>query len=445
MTDARNTHTAPECELSPASYWQSEDLRNRERLASDLAAASIARTELAELPHAALDALRARDLAPIWGDARAIADAARPYRELSELTRALAVGESHADDVAAKLAEIAALPARVSKVREAIPERISARFESLADRLDAAQHTALRRLHNDYANLRREDSLSDQEPRFLLTYEPPTGEPGHENLHAVVAIGDMDHATRIAVLVPGMGTSVSTSIMYYTGDAITFHQAARKECNEKLAVVVFLGYDAPPRPFPMTTTLDYSVFFPDKAEQGGARLATFLRRNEMNRATHAQITLLLHSYGSVVGVDALKDLQEGIVDAAVLFGSPGLVAPSTSDLPVPEGKVYSLMYANDAVGILAEYLRPHGIGHGESVASAEGIVSLAAGEPNHGARFSAWAHTDYFADGSLARDQMLAVFLGNEPRIAEASPTREASPANDSASLPSDKATGTSL
>ena len=144
--------------------------------------------------------------------------------------------------------------------------------------------------------------------------------PSQHSGRLVKVYGDLATADRVAIVVPGADTTVATfeaSTKRPGGAArALLAEAARVGHGERLAVVAWLGYDAPP-------TWSLSAITDTAAVEG----AKALRRTvtELHARTSAPIALLCHSYGSVVCAKAGPDLP--VADMA-LFGSPGIDAPS---------------------------------------------------------------------------------------------------------------------
>ncbi|WP_433509584.1 alpha/beta hydrolase [Nonomuraea sp. CA-143628] len=154
--------------------------------------------------------------------------------------------------------------------------------------------------------------------------------PGQHSGRLVKVYGDLATADRVAIVVPGADTTVATfeaSTKRPGGAArALLAEAAKVGHGERLAVIAWLGYDAPP-----TWSLGAIT---DTAAVEGAKA---LRRTvmELHARTSAPIALLCHSYGSVVCAKAGTDLP--VADVA-LFGSPGIDASSG---PAPSGHALS--------------------------------------------------------------------------------------------------------
>jgi hypothetical protein len=152
--------------------------------------------------------------------------------------------------------------------------------------------------------------------------------PGQHSGRLVKVYGDLATADRVAIVVPGADTTVATfeaSTKRPGGAArALMAEAAKVGHGERLAVIAWLGYDAPP-----TWSLGAIT---DTAAIEGAKA---LRRTvmELHGRTSAPIALLCHSYGSVVCAKAGADLP--VADVA-LFGSPGIDASSNPSDP-PSG------------------------------------------------------------------------------------------------------------
>ncbi|GAA3805022.1 hypothetical protein GCM10022226_26150 [Sphaerisporangium flaviroseum] len=147
----------------------------------------------------------------------------------------------------------------------------------------------------------------------------------------IQVFGDLVTADRVAVVVPGSDVTRATfdggrrkphstpagAARTLMAEAHAIHPAARP------AVIAWLGYDSP-------RTFSLAVATQDAATEG----AESLRRTvaEIRGRTRAPVTLLCHSYGSVVCAKALRGLP---VDDVAVVGSPGLGVAHASDLGSP--------------------------------------------------------------------------------------------------------------
>ncbi|MEU8680713.1 alpha/beta hydrolase [Streptomyces sp. NPDC048611] len=150
---------------------------------------------------------------------------------------------------------------------------------------------------------------------------------------AVEVLGDLAHADRIAVVVPGSDTTVDTFDKLGTvhaslnGGARALHAEMRRlQPDRRTAVVAWYGYPAP-------RTMSRDIVSTDRALDGGRRLAGLL--GDLRTVNPAPVAVLCHSYGSVVCATALRRMdarEESALADVVLFGSPGTGVGSRAEL-----------------------------------------------------------------------------------------------------------------
>lgn len=177
------------------------------------------------------------------------------------------------------------------------------------------------------------------------------GERG-ENVRAALAIGDVDNAKHVTTFVPGMTTSCRRSTDLNLGYARNLIDAAENAGGAEkgsVAAVAWMGYEAPPHP----EELDFSVASTHKAEVGAQKLNGFVTgihswRSERGMDVHQ--SAITHSYGSLTGGFAMRDIGEGVVDDFVYTGSPGSAVNSVGTLGVdPEHVWVSAIPLHDEV------------------------------------------------------------------------------------------------
>ena len=205
------------------------------------------------------------------------------------------------------------------------------------DRLRNRVH-AIRQIENTLA---KEDS--DGVPRYLMSLDTSGA-----NVLAAVSQNNPDDADHIGVIVPGMTTSVANSLDEYDGHAKVMREAAEKSAGsgQKVAMVEFFGYDAPPSVVEASNTV--------MATFGAHKLASFLNGIDAVRehgAGDAHITVASHSYGSTTAGIAATLVGDGVIDDLVQFGSPGSGVQDVGEFHVPEGHMYvsAAPYVNDMV------------------------------------------------------------------------------------------------
>ena len=207
----------------------------------------------------------------------------------------------------------------------------------------------------------------------------------------VAAFGDIENATHVAVMVPGMTTDL-TNVDVTVDRARNLYDALATEPGVRPATVAWFGYDAP----------DFigEVRYSDQALEGGPKLREFV--NTMNAPDEAHVSLLGHSYGStVIGVAARGGPID--VDQAVIMGSVGTMGDSTEGMQFPEGtNVYSVTNFGDFAPSVGD-LPIIGL-HGP--VPPEGAIPL----PSMG-----FGHTNYFNDTPAMAD----IVMGRTDAMAE--------------------------
>jgi hypothetical protein len=223
-------------------------------------------------------------------------------------------------------------------------------------------------------------------------------DPRGQGLAAVV-FGDLATARRVAVLVPGSDTTLSTffsrgSASVGGGAAALAAQAARLAPGARFAVIAWLGYATP-------ATLSRAIVTSADAAAG----ASALRPLVIALARHGdQVALLCHSYASVVCGLAAPRLP--VTDIAV-FGSPGMDASSAASLGTT-ARVWAGRESGDPIRFVP-HLRLFGIGFGADPMS-----------PGFGARVFATGnggHSDYLRPGSAALRNLAYIALGDAAAV----------------------------
>ena len=132
-----------------------------------------------------------------------------------------------------------------------------------------------------------------------------------------VAVGDLDTATDVAVMTPGISTDMG-DVPRYAGLMGNLYEATRYNGDgSSVATMFWLGYDAPTGP------TDTATLTEGRAEDGGERLADAFDGLRASRADDpAHLTAIGHSYGSTATSYAAGDFDLA-ADDVVLIGSPG--------------------------------------------------------------------------------------------------------------------------
>lgn len=215
---------------------------------------------------------------------------------------------------------------------------------------------------------------------------------------AVEVFGDLETADRVAVLVPGSDTTLDTYQRFRAG-AASLQQRLQAE-HPRSAVVAWLGYDTP-------GTISTTVLTAARADEAAAELEPFLDRLGSMSGPGARLSLLCHSYGSVV---CARTATGPAVTDLVLFGSPGTGADSARDLPTG-ARVWAGRGGGDWIGRVP-HARLGAIGFGtDPVAPAFGARAFAAGSAGH---------SDYLKPGTESLESLAAIVLGTAPEASHA-------------------------
>ncbi|MGA5078888.1 alpha/beta hydrolase [Streptomyces griseoincarnatus] len=216
-------------------------------------------------------------------------------------------------------------------------------------------------------------------------------------------LGDLAHADRVAVLVPGSDTGIDTYDRFRV-TALALHQRLTREApaGVRTAVVAWLGYETP-------GTVSPSVATTGRAEEAAPELRAFVEDLRSVAAPRARVSLLCHSYGSFVCARAAAGLD---VDDLVFLGSPGTGADTAAGL-----RTRARVWAARGAGDWVEHV-PHldaalfgtTVGFGTDPVSEEyGARVFAAGDGGH---------SDYFAPGSLSLATLTRIVLGHTQEVA---------------------------
>lgn len=166
---------------------------------------------------------------------------------------------------------------------------------------------------------------------------------------AQVAVGDLDRASHVSVIVPGMGTTVEGSMRGYVFAAHKLRAAEARAGSiplDDVGVLSWIGYH-PPMPGPGLNAVE--VMSDERAIVGSRILAHDLRAlTETCPRGNDQISLsvIAHSYGTDVATLAIENTR---VDHLVLLGSAGISdqVGIVNELQVPAGEVFASQSTHD--------------------------------------------------------------------------------------------------
>jgi hypothetical protein len=261
-----------------------------------------------------------------------------------------------------------------------------------ANRANAAQASRMAADHGDRTRAAADRAMADPTRHFLFF-------DGRASGRAVEVFGDLAHARHIAVLVPGSDTTLETYDRFRAG-AVALHN----RLGPHTAVIAWLGYETP-------GTVSTTALTTGRAQDAAPHLQQFLRELRGVVGQSAQISLLCHSYGTVVCGSAARGLD---VDDIAFVGSPGTGADSAAALHT-SARVWAARGADDWIANV-----PHArvdlfgatVGFGtDPVSPAFGAQVFAAGDGGH---------SDYFTPGSVSLDNLARIVLGDTSEMPRA-------------------------
>ena len=245
-------------------------------------------------------------------------------------------------------------------------------------------------------------------PASLLVYRPAAfGGQGR----VAVAVGDLDRADNVALLVPGLGSTVGGTLRDLTATAARVTGLARERSpHETTATIAWTAYDAPNL---------LQVAGAGAAVAGARLLSSDLHglRAATGGAT-AHVTAIGHSYGSTTVGTALRSRTAG-VDDVVLLGSPGANVERASELRVPAGHVWVGAASRDPVSYLDRF------GADPSQAPFGATRFRAEDAARHPVMLSVGDHSRYLSPGGESLDNVVRVVVGDVAGVGVATYRRE--------------------
>ncbi|WP_153506468.1 alpha/beta hydrolase [Cumulibacter manganitolerans] len=324
---------------------------------------------VAGLPAAVYDLVNRRELADDGAAARQQVAAA-----LADLTACGAYDEAVARGIITSPEDLFALGAD-----EALQISELSNEAALAMSVLLASATLMSKIHGTETSIAAEPGGP---PRYLLEYD--LDDFGGDGT-AVIALGDVDAAEHVAVLVQG-ATHDLTSIAGQTASAAAVLGMMDELGAGSNAVVVYEGYDNPTLPEALSGA---------QAVAGAGYLlddlAGWQAAHQQATGTAAHTTLIGHSYGTVVASYAMQQGGSGLVDDLVVYGSPGLAVEDVGELGLPGAHVFAALDPDDVLQDLANL---------EQQLGAPSLYGVDPADPSFGGTvLSTWGvdgHGDYF-------------------------------------------------
>jgi pimeloyl-ACP methyl ester carboxylesterase len=241
-----------------------------------------------------------------------------------------------------------------------------------------------------------------QQGRQFLAFDP------RGNGRIVEVFGDLGTADRIAVLVPGVANradNFNTGLGDVRDRAPAVQARALYDATvaaapgQRVAVIAWLGYDAP-------QGVGRSAAREELARAGAKSLDRFAKNLAAMRPD-AVVTLIGHSYGSVVAGLAAAHLPSQVKDLVVI-GSPGMGVSRVADLRT-SAHVWAGQSPQDWIDWVPSG-RMWGAGHGAMPTS-----------PGFGDRVFGTGgvsdHDHYLAPGTQSLDNIVQIVLGRDARV----------------------------
>ncbi|WP_238431784.1 alpha/beta hydrolase [Streptomyces cavernae] len=262
-----------------------------------------------------------------------------------------------------------------------------------ANRANITEAARMAEAHGDHRRASAERTMAVP-TRHFLTFD------GRGPGRAAEVFGDLAHATRVAVLVPGSDTTLDTYERFRAG-AFALHKRLEGTSTARTAVVAWLGYETP-------GTVSPAVLTTGRADEAAPGLRAFVSELRGIAGPDAALTLLCHSYGSVVCARAAGGLA---VSDIALFGSPGTGADSVEGLHT-SARVWAARGADDWIANV-----PHTRADlfGTTLGFGTDPVSPAFGARVFSARDA--DHSGYLAPGSHSLANLARIVLGETAEV----------------------------
>ena len=154
---------------------------------------------------------------------------------------------------------------------------------------------------------------------------------------AIIAMGNPDTADNTAVLVPGTNTTMDGVPGQLNRIGKLQDDALKWSGGESVAVISWLGYDAPE-----AAVDDFnSVITTGRAEDAAPDLRQFIEGTRAAQGSnHSHVTVIGHSYGSTVVGAAARGDEDLVADDIVVVGSPGMDVDDAGDLNMDPDHVW---------------------------------------------------------------------------------------------------------
>lgn len=218
-----------------------------------------------------------------------------------------------------------------------------------------------------------------------------------------IGVGDIDRARRIALIVPGLGqTGTDLGEHLQAATALTEAVTARSgspAAGPPAATILWCDYRRPVLRASLRRAQSVASY--RTAAAAGVTLASFL--TALPRT--AEVTVIGHSYGSLVAAAATRRCRSRRPDRIVLVGSPGIGVDRFDDIGMPAGQVFALEAPGDMVAGLNWFGADPGTIAGIRRLSTRACPRLGTAQTD--------GHAHYLAAGTTAQWNIAAVVAGD--------------------------------
>lgn len=245
--------------------------------------------------------------------------------------------------------------------------------------------------------------------RYLITLDTRgTG-------RAAIAIGDLDTAADVTVVVPGMFFSVTGQMPDFTSTAddlyseqATLAGVAEPAPGSGVAVVAWMGYRTPD----LTNILSLGL-----AKTGAERLErTVDGLRQIRGDEQPRVNIVAHSYGSTAALMALSSGRMR-ADSLTVLGSPGSDVRSAEQLAVPSDQVFVGRAHSDPIADSGYFgTDPGSHGFGSTVLDLDGGVDAQAADDVFRRPVG---HNDYLKPGTASLHDVALVAVGRGDLVRE--------------------------
>ncbi|WP_210582698.1 alpha/beta hydrolase [Streptomyces sp. GESEQ-4] len=259
-----------------------------------------------------------------------------------------------------------------------------------------SDETVNRRLNNLQLlndKLEARDGAPTGKELYLLGYD------SKDDGRAIIAMGNPDTAAHTGILVPGTNTNMDAVPGQIERIGKLQSAAERQSDGENVAMITWLGYDAPEA---SATDLN-SVGGTGRAEDAAPDLRQFVAGTQASHdGSPSHTTVMGHSYGSTV-VGAAASGGSGLgADDVVVVGSPGMTVDRAQDLQMDPEHVWIGGAEDDAV-----------INHASDLTL--GRDPMLGGFGGNNFRVDTHGHSGYWDTGSDSLKHQGAVIAGKQP------------------------------